>query len=271
MDSESALSPDVVPSSSQPGALPVAPAWHTVVLILGIVALSVEGALQLSGQQHDINRLQTYSFTAATELCMLGWVYFGLRLQHLRLRSLLGSVSTRISDIAADIGFALVFWIASLLILASLGLFWMMADAWIHHRRLIPAGNQLTPDPSQQHTLHTLSQLAPSNAVEVAGWIVLCIIAGIAEEIVFRGYLQRQFTAWTRGATVAGFILSSLLFGAAHGYQGARNMFLLAVFGLLFSILAWLRRSLRAGIIAHSWHDLLAGLALALLKAHHYF
>jgi hypothetical protein len=46
-------------------------------------------------------------------------------------------------------------------------------------------------------------------------------------------------------------------------------MVLLAVFGALFSVLAIFRRGLRAGIFAHSWHDLIAGLALAFLRAHH--
>jgi len=44
---------------------------------------------------------------------------------------------------------------------------------------------------------------------------------------------------------------------------------MLTVFGVLFSVLALYRRSLRAGMFAHSWHDLLAGLALALLKSTH--
>ena len=77
---------------------------------------------------------------------------------------------------------------------------------------------------------------------------------------MFRGYLQRQFTAWAHGSDAVGVVFSALLFGAAHGYQGVRNMFLLAVFGGLFSLLALFRRSLRAGIFAHSWHDLIAGL-----------
>jgi hypothetical protein len=46
-------------------------------------------------------------------------------------------------------------------------------------------------------------------------------------------------------------------------------MVLLAVFGVLFSVLALFRRSLRAGMFAHGWHDLIAGLALALLKSSH--
>ncbi len=48
-------------------------------------------------------------------------------------------------------------------------------------------------------------------------------------------------------------------------------MVLLAVFGVLFSLLALYRRSLRAGLFAHVWHDLFAGLALALLRSSHIF
>ena len=83
---------------------------------------------------------------------------------------------------------------------------------------------------------------------------------GVAEELVFRGYLQRQFTAWAQGAAVAGVVFSASLFGAAHGYEGVRSMFLLAVFGALFSLLALFRRSLRPEFLRTRWHDLIAGL-----------
>ncbi len=248
---------------------PVAPVWHTVVLIAGIALLSVAGAAQFSGGEASFNRLPTYAFTAATELCMLAWVYFGLRLRKVPLRSLLGSVSGSFESIVVDVGFAMLFWIGSLIVLGTIGIFWTVIEASITHHSLFPSGQQLAPDSTQQQTIHTLAQLAPTNWREVAAWILLCIIAGFVEEVVFRGYLQRQFTVWSRGAAAAGVALSALLFGAAHGYQGARNMVLLAVFGALFSSLALLRRSLRAGIFAHSWHDLFVGLMLALLRAHH--
>ena len=64
-------------------------------------------------------------------------------------------------------------------------------------------------------------------------------------------------------------VFSSLVFGAAHVYQGVRNMVLLVVFGVPFSLLAIFRGSLRAVIFAHSWHDLIAGLTLALLQSRH--
>jgi membrane protease YdiL (CAAX protease family) len=249
--------------------MPVAPVWHTVVLIAGIVLVSVAGVFELSGQQPAVNRIQTYAFTAISELFMLAWVYFGLRLRRVPFLSLLGSVPGNLRSIAMDLGFAFLFWIGSLIVLGTIGVSWAVIEAAITHHPLFSSGKQLTPDPAQQQTIHTLTQLAPTNGAEVAAWILLCIIAGIAEEAIFRGYFQRQFTAWARGAVAVGVAFSALLFGAAHGYQGARNMIMLAVFGVLFSLLALFRRSLRAGIFAHSWHDLIAGLTLALLKAHH--
>jgi len=39
-------------------------------------------------------------------------------------------------------------------------------------------------------------------------------------------------------------------------------MLLIVLYGSFFGILAHLRRSLRAGIFAHAWHDSLSGLVL---------
>jgi len=254
----------------EPTPAAVAPVWHTVVLLVGIVALSVAGASRLSSIHNSSNRLMTYGISAVTELAMLGWVLLGLRLRKISLYALLGSVSLDIRAVVQDIGVALAFWVVSLTVLGALGLFWSEVEAVVTHRQpAIHAGQTLAPDPSRLHAVRALAQLAPSNDEEIAAWTLLCVLAGVVEEIVFRGYLQRQFTAWAHGAAASGVVFSALAFGAAHGYQGVRNMVLLAVFGALFSMLALFRRNLRAGIFAHSWHDLIAGLALALLRSHH--
>jgi membrane protease YdiL (CAAX protease family) len=269
----------LLPENSNPSPLvqpfpppppgPVAPIWHTIILIAGIVLISLAGAEQFSGNHPAVDRMHTYGVTAATELFMLAWIYFGLRLRKVPFRTLLGSVPGNFRSFALDVGLAIVFWISSLFTLATIGIVWTIIEAAIQHRALFVPGKPLTPDASQQETLHTLLQLAPAGAREVAAWICLCIVAGIAEEVVFRGYLYRQFTARARGSMVVGIIVSSLFFGAAHGYQGARNMVLLTIFGALFCLLALFRRSLRPGIIAHAWQDLFAGLMLAFLRSHH--
>ena len=259
-------------SQQKSGALPrmLAPAWHTAVLIAGIVALSILGALRPAAMSDSSKRLITYAATGAMELVMLGWVALGLRLKRIPFRSLLGAVPGDLRSIARDIGIALVFWIGSLMILATLGALWTGIEAAVTHQgAAIRPGKPIQPSASEKQTLRTLEQLAPSNAEEIASWVLLCLVAGFVEEFVFRGYLQGQFTTWAHGRAAVGVVFSALLFGAAHGYQGARNMILLAAFGVLFSLLALFRRSLRPCIFAHSWHDLVAGLALGLLRSHH--
>lgn len=244
---------------------PIAPAWHTIVFVLGILLLSFVGAKQLAGPHASVNRMQTYLFTAATEAVMLAWVYLGLRLRKIPFRSIFGNVKGS-RTLGIDFLSALIFWFGSLLFLGSINLMWMAADAAIHHRALFPNGK---PQPDQQQLFNTLARLAPHHGWEFAVWVLLCVSAGIAEEVVFRGYFQRQFAAWGRGAVWAGVLFSALLFGCAHGYQGVRQMVLLSIFGALFSLLAILRRNVRAGIIAHAWQDIVAGLLIALARSLH--
>jgi hypothetical protein len=92
-------------------------------------------------------------------------------------------------------------------------------------------------------------------------WILLSVTAGICEEVVFRGYLQRQLAALAKNVW-AGIVLSGLIFGSAHGYEGAGRMVLVGIYGMLFGLLAHFRRSLRPGMIAHAFHDGIMGLAL---------
>ncbi len=268
------------PTPPEPSALPaIAPAWHTIVLVAGIVALSVHSAVRFSAAHGPINRLATYGFTAAMEVSMLAWVVVGLRLGKTSLRSLLGSCSSNIRSVAADLGFAAVFWIASMMVLGTLGIAWSGVEFALTHRTAATraagqtekAGQALSPDPARLEAVRALAQLAPANGREIAAWTLLCLLVGLVEEIVFRGYLQRQFIGWARGHVAAGVLFSAIVFGSAHAYQGARSMVLLTVFGALFSLLALYRRSLRAGIFAHAWHDLIAGLALALLRSSHIF
>jgi uncharacterized protein len=264
---------DLEPAAIKPAS--IAPAWHTVVLMVGILAVSLSGALRHPGGSGvgNANRMHTYAVTAGLEVLLIGWVAFGVRLRGSPLRSLLGRVSNSFQAIAIDAGIAILFWIGSLMALATLALMWISIEAAITHKP-IPietrqSGKSSVPKLPEDQAARAVVQLAPSNGKEVVSWLLLCALVGIAEELVFRGYLQQQFTAWTRGAAAGGVVFSALMFGAAHGYEGARAMFLLAVFGALFSLLALFRKNLRAGIFAHAWHDAVAGLMVAFLHTRH--
>ncbi len=250
-------------------SIAIAPAWHTVVLIAGIIAVSATGAARLQGAHGPVHRLGTYGITAAMELAMLAWVWFGLRLKKTPLRALLGTNPVNARSIALDFGIAAVFWVGSMMVLGTLAIAWSVIAAEAAHRPLIGANG--LPTAEQERTVRTLTQLAPANGEEMAAWALLCAIAGFVEETVFRGYFQRQFAAWGKGSAAAGVVFSALMFGAAHGYEGARTMFLIAVFGALFSLLVIFRGGLRPAILAHCWQDFFAGLALAILKSQHIF
>jgi uncharacterized protein len=255
--------------------IPIAPVWHTVLLMILLITVSVLGFMRHSGPHGAVvvNRLRTYGTTAILELLLIGWVAFGVKLRGVRLRSLFGKVSVSLKAVLIDFGIAILFWVLSMMALATVAMMWISIEAAITHKPIpiqtSKSGKPTMPTPADDRAAKAVVQLAPTNGKEIAAWLMLCMLVGVAEELVFRGYLQSQFTAWAKGAAVAGVVFSALMFGAAHGYEGARAMFMLSVFGAFFSLLALFRRNLRAGIFAHSWHDAVAGLTVALLHARH--
>jgi CAAX protease family protein len=110
-------------------------------------------------------------------------------------------------------------------------------------------------------TLKMLGPLAPHTYLEAGLFVLLSIFAGLFEEIIFRGYLQRQFVALAKNA-FAGILISGMIFGLAHGYQGPRMMLVIGVYGTFFGMLAHFRKSLRPGMMAHAFQDSLAGITL---------
>lgn len=103
----------------------------------------------------------------------------------------------------------------------------------------------------------SISVLLPRSPLEYSLWIAVSVSAGICEEFVFRGYLQRQLWAVT-GSPVAAVAGQALLFGVTHGYQGTQKMIVISILGLLYGLLAQWRQNLRPGILAHAWSDIFA-------------
>jgi membrane protease YdiL (CAAX protease family) len=254
---------------SSPASTTLAPIWHTVVLVLVIATVSIAGSMHAAQQQPMHNRYATYAATGVMELLMLAWVAWGMRLRRIPIRTLFGDLPSGMRGLFADLGVAIIFWLVSLMALGTVGATWTSVQAWVTHSTAPWHVGSAPIAPARNQAEQTMLQVAPSNLHEAAAWALLCLLVGFVEESVFRGYFQGQFTAWARGNVFLGVLFSAVLFGAAHGYQGLRNIVLLVVFGALFSLLMLYRRSLRPCILAHSLHDLVAGLALGILKVHH--
>jgi len=187
------------------------------------------------------HRATFYIATIVCEWLLMGYVLLGVRRRGTPLHEVTGARWKGAKEFFRDLGIALLFWIIALLVLGGVA-------QLLHYQRMGP----------------NIRFLAPQGPIEIVLWIAVSVTAGICEETIFRGYLQKQLIAWTANVP-AGVLLSAAAFGAGHIYQGAKATVVIGVYGLLFGILAQLRKSLRPGMMTHALHDTVTGLALRYL------
>jgi membrane protease YdiL (CAAX protease family) len=183
-----------------------------------------------------------YVRTMIVEWLLFAFVLLGVWLAGSPLTSVLGQRWRSARDVFRDIGIGVLFIILQTLVLS-------IFSAHMHD------GNR---DQAVQFLL-------PKGRAEMALWLALSISAGICEEAVFRGYLQRQFAALTNNIP-AGILLSAAMFGLAHGYQGLWRAVVIGVDGATLGVLAYWCRSVRPGMIGHALKDCLAPLVMVVAR-----
>ena len=131
-------------------------------------------------------------------------------------------------------------WAGAFLLLANLilsGLAWLLARIGL-------------PMPGE------IGLLIPTDPLGKVVWVVVSVTAGICEETAFRGYLMTRlriigrFRSW-----LVPVIISAVVFGICHAYQGLPGFILLTVYGAMFSLLYIRTGSLWPCIIAHFFQD----------------
>ncbi|MGA7078340.1 MAG: type II CAAX endopeptidase family protein [Terriglobales bacterium] len=105
-----------------------------------------------------------------------------------------------------------------------------------------------------------ISRLLPLTSTERAVWVPLSFTAGVCEEFLYRGWLLQLIDA-VFGSLWIGLILSSIVFGFAHSYQGRKGVIGTGVLGIIFGGVFVLSRSLLPGQLLHSFMDLKNGYA----------
>ncbi len=220
---------------------PIATRRHTLILALIFLVVAAAGAYSRgrTGLTATSARGSTgpavYVPVIVAELALIYYVWSGTRRRiDSPIATLVGRGWDGVGAIAFDVALAAAMWGA-----------WMMLE----HigSRLLPAAHGAP------------RSLLPVGTLDQSLWIALSITAGAAEEIVFRGYFLRQIAALA-GRRWVGLVAQAALFSVAHGYEGVAACVKVAVFGMLFGLVALWRRNLRACIIAHAWTDIAAGL-----------
>jgi CAAX protease family protein len=217
---------------------PIAPWWHTVLVLAPIAIASVASAFQrglpnanLPGMSH---RLSSYFTVLVEEWFGVFLIWLAIRRRGLAMSSLVSGRWRTFSAFFKDLGLAIGFLVVVVPLVGVLAYF-------------LGAG-----------TNNAVANVPPKTVVELLVFLTLNASAGFGEELVFRGYLTQQFSAWTRSGAIA-VVLQGIVFGLAHGFYG-KAMLAIMLQGWLLGLLAYWRKSLRPGMLAHWLQDSIGGI-----------
>ena len=141
------------------------------------------------------------------------------------------------------------------LVVGICGTIILAALHWMNFRRM---AKLLDRHPARVQAL--AARILPQSAPERLPFLALAITAGCCEEFLYRGFAMAAFTR-------AGFpiwssvVVSSVLFGAAHLYQGRGGAIGTGLLGLLFGAFRVLTGSFLPVAAWHAGIDVVAGLA----------
>jgi len=108
-----------------------------------------------------------------------------------------------------------------------------------------------------------LAFLLPSTGEERRWWWLICITAGVCEEVVYRGFLLHYLHVLPFHLSLTwALVVASVIFGIGHLYQGALGAVQTALIGLVLGAMFLLSGNLLLPMVVHGLLDLRA---LALL------
>lgn len=107
-----------------------------------------------------------------------------------------------------------------------------------------------------------LEAVIPRTPHEKSIFAGLSVTAGICEELVFRGFLIHTITA-ASGSIALATVLSTVVFGWMHTYQGVKGAVGAGVLGAILAVPVLVTGSILPSAVAHAAIDVLAGIVFA--------
>lgn len=126
---------------------------------------------------------------------------------------------------------------------------------WMNFRRM---GRLLDRIPERLRAM--APRILPQSKPERLPFLALAVTAGCCEEFLYRGFAMAAFSR--AGFPIwASVVLSSVLFGAAHLYQGRGGLIGTGILGLLFGAFRAFTGSIFPVVAWHAAVDIVAGIA----------
>lgn len=195
---------------------------------LSVAQLPVIGVMPIDRMTAYLNSSYLLAFLGSTAL-VLGWLDPGLEAMGL----------------AAPDPTVLALWCAALVVATGA----IQAVSW--------AVTRWTP--LEETSL--VRQLLPRTRLEKTAFVAVSLIAGLCEELAFRGYAITVLSDALGGPWPA-VAFTSVLFGALHAYQGPLGIARTALLGAVFGASFVLSGSLWPAIVVHAAIDIAVGMGV---------
>ena len=126
---------------------------------------------------------------------------------------------------------------------------------WLNLRRVARI-----PPESRGRMQAVAERILPQSALELFPYLGLAVTAGLCEEFLYRGFVMAALASAGLGASLV-VLVSALLFGLAHSYQGTGGMVMTSIVGLLLGVSRLTYNSLVPAVFWHAAVDVVAGVA----------
>jgi membrane protease YdiL (CAAX protease family) len=219
----------------------VASTGHTALLLLVFLVLAVQAAMGRAMEEWPRTlsepgaRVRLYLQMFGLLWVWVAYVWFGVRRAGGSLRSLLDAAPWTAAR-----------WFRYTAIGLAGFVFWLMLGA---------ALGALLPPSAEQ--LRGVAAMLPHTPGERLLWVAFALSAGICEEILYRGYLLRQFGALARNRSAA-VVIQAVVYGLGHLALPFEMVVSVTLLGLLLGVIAVWQKSLGPGMILHSCTGLMA-------------
>jgi len=221
---------NAVPLVDQVYWLNLAGIYHLLVFAVLVPFLAIRGRQKLSkADAPPINRLKHFKATSVMLMLFGALSLLTARSQHLSL------FHAELTPLLVGLPVAFAFYAIAVI---------TARPRW---RKAVLSGKRL------------VQLFMPETATERNWWLLVSVLAGVSEEITWRG-VQASLVAQLVGSPWLGVVLCAVMFAAAHLTQGWKSAGIIGVFGLGFQMLVWVSGSLYLPMLVHAAYDITAGL-----------
>jgi len=135
---------------------------------------------------------------------------------------------------------------------------WLPVLGWATGITVLASGLTWTGHKLGVRESELLFHLLPRNRQERLSFLGLSLVAGLCEELVFRGFLITAIAA-ASGSMLLALLVSSAAFGVVHAYQEPSGVARATLLGLVLAAPFVFTGNLAASILAHAAIDVVGG------------